>query len=187
MFREAQPCVVFFDELDSLAPNRGKNGDSGGVMDRVGSALLTQLDSLQTCQVTVIAATNRPDLVDPALLRPGRCDRLVYLGVAHRPEQKVLILRALTGKMNLAGDCDLGKVSQILPPGLTGADISSVVTEAAMAAIRRAVAQIEAGQEDVEAGEVCYQDFVEAIDNISPSVSLEEMKSYEVLRQTLRK
>ena len=185
--REAQPCVVFFDELDSLAPNRGKNGDSGGVMDRVVSALLTQLDSLQTCQVTVIAATNRPDLVDPALLRPGRCDRLVYLGVAQRPDQKLLILQALTGKMRLAGNCDLAKVSQILPPGLTGADISSVVTEAAMAAVRRAVIHIEAGQEDAVAGEVLFQDFVEAIENISPSVSPEEMRSYELLRQTLRK
>merc|ERR1719397_205908 len=185
--REAQPCLVFFDELDSLAPNRGKNGDSGGVMDRVVSALLTQLDSLQTSQLTVIAATNRPDLVDPALLRPGRCDRLVYLGVSNDPEQKLLILRALTGKMTLAADCDLGTISQILPPGLTGADISSVVTEAAMASIRRAVTQIEAGQETLEAGEVSYQDFVEAVDNIVPSVSPEEMRSYELLRQTLRK
>ena len=155
-------------------------------MDRVVSALLTQLDSLQSSQVTVIAATNRPDLVDPALLRPGRCDRLVYLGVSTQPAQKLLILRALTGKMSLAADCDLVKISEILPPGLTGADISSVVTEAAMAAIRRAVTEIEAGQEDTQAGEVSYKDFLEAVNIIVPSVSPEEMKSYELLRQTLR-
>ena len=72
--RVASPCVVFFDELDSLAPNRGRSGDSGGVMDRVVSQLLAELDGITKSQdVFVIGATNRPDLVDPALLRPGRC------------------------------------------------------------------------------------------------------------------
>ena len=72
--RSAAPCVIFFDELDSIAPNRGRSGDSGGVMDRVVSQLLAELDGLQKSEdVFVIGATNRPDLVDPALLRPGRC------------------------------------------------------------------------------------------------------------------
>lgn len=71
--RSATPCVIFFDELDSLAPNRGKSGDSGGVMDRVVSQLLAELDGLhKSCDVFVIGATNRPDLLDSALLRPGR-------------------------------------------------------------------------------------------------------------------
>lgn len=71
--RGASPCVIFFDELDSLAPNRGKSGDSGGVMDRVVSQLLAELDGLhKSGDVFVIGATNRPDLLDPALLRPGR-------------------------------------------------------------------------------------------------------------------
>ena len=71
--RSAVPCVIFFDELDSIAPNRGRSGDSGGVMDRVVSQLLAELDSLDKTQdVFVIGATNRPDLLDPALLRPGR-------------------------------------------------------------------------------------------------------------------
>ena len=71
--RSATPCVIFFDELDSLAPNRGRSGDSGGVMDRVVSQLLAELDGLhKSCDVFVIGATNRPDLLDPALLRPGR-------------------------------------------------------------------------------------------------------------------
>ena len=72
--RGASPCVIFFDELDSLAPNRGRSGDSGGVMDRVVSQLLAELDGItKSRDVFVIGATNRPDLVDPALLRPGRC------------------------------------------------------------------------------------------------------------------
>ena len=71
--RSATPCVIFFDELDSLAPNRGRSGDSGGVMDRVVSQLLAELDGLhKATDVFVIGATNRPDLLDPALLRPGR-------------------------------------------------------------------------------------------------------------------
>jgi peroxin-6 len=71
--RAASPCIIFFDELDSLAPNRGKTGDSGGVMDRVVSQLLAEMDGLQkTSHLFVIGATNRPDLIDPALLRPGR-------------------------------------------------------------------------------------------------------------------
>ena len=71
--RSAAPCVIFFDELDSIAPNRGRSGDSGGVMDRVVSQLLTELDGLDKTQdVFIIGATNRPDLLDPALLRPGR-------------------------------------------------------------------------------------------------------------------
>ena len=71
--RSAAPCIVFFDELDSIAPNRGRSGDSGGVMDRVVSQLLAELDGLQKSEnVFVIGATNRPDLIDPGLLRPGR-------------------------------------------------------------------------------------------------------------------
>jgi peroxin-6 len=69
----ASPCIIFFDELDSLAPNRGKSGDSGGVMDRVVSQLLAEMDGLQkSSHLFVIGATNRPDLIEPALLRPGR-------------------------------------------------------------------------------------------------------------------
>ena len=95
--RAARPCVIFFDELDSLAPNRGKGADSGGVMDRVVSQLLAELDGMQSsADVFVIGATNRPDLLDPALLRPGRFDRLVYLGVSASHAAQAKILRALT-------------------------------------------------------------------------------------------
>ena len=80
--RDAKPCVVFFDELDSIAPQRGHQGDSGGVMDRIVSQLLAELDGMASgsaaSDVFVIGATNRPDLLDPALLRPGRFDRLLY-------------------------------------------------------------------------------------------------------------
>jgi peroxin-6 len=97
--RAARPCVIFFDELDSLAPNRGNGQDSGGVMDRIVSQLLAELDGLQKSgDVFVIGATNRPDLIDTALLRPGRFDRLVYLGISEDKESQLKIVEAQTRK-----------------------------------------------------------------------------------------
>lgn len=101
--RDARPCVVFFDELDSVAPKRGNQGDSGGVMDRIVSQLLAELDGMSGGEddaggVFVIGATNRPDLLDPALLRPGRFDKMLYLGVSDTHEKQQTILEALTRK-----------------------------------------------------------------------------------------
>jgi len=98
--RDARPCVVFFDELDSVAPKRGNQGDSGGVMDRIVSQLLAELDGMSDGGegVFVIGATNRPDLLDQALLRPGRFDKMLYLGVSDTHEKQQTILEALTRK-----------------------------------------------------------------------------------------
>lgn len=101
------PCILFFDELDSLAPIRGRAGDSGGVMDRVVSQLLTEIDGLdkfnsstdeKPTQIFLIGATNRPDLIDPSLLRPGRFDKLVYVPIAKCLEERVNIFKALIRK-----------------------------------------------------------------------------------------
>jgi len=101
--RDARPCVVFFDELDSVAPKRGNQGDSGGVMDRIVSQLLAELDGMSDGDdggggVFVIGATNRPDLLDAALLRPGRFDKMLYLGVSDTHEKQATIMEALTRK-----------------------------------------------------------------------------------------
>jgi peroxin-6 len=100
--RDARPCVVFFDELDSVAPKRGNQGDSGGVMDRIVSQLLAELDGMSGGEdsggVFVIGATNRPDLLDQALLRPGRFDKMLYLGVSDTHEKQLKIMEALTRK-----------------------------------------------------------------------------------------
>jgi peroxin-6 len=101
--RDARPCVVFFDELDSVAPKRGNQGDSGGVMDRIVSQLLAELDGMSDGEdggggVFVIGATNRPDLLDAALLRPGRFDKMLYLGVSDTHEKQATIMEALTRK-----------------------------------------------------------------------------------------
>jgi peroxin-6 len=101
--RDARPCVVFFDELDSVAPKRGNQGDSGGVMDRIVSQLLAELDGMSDGKegaggVFVVGATNRPDLLDQALLRPGRFDKMLYLGVSDTHDKQRTILEALTRK-----------------------------------------------------------------------------------------
>ena len=95
--RDASPCVLFFDELDSLAPKRGGQSDSSGVMDRIVSQLLAELDGTGSgTTVFVIGATNRPELLDSALLRPGRFDKLIYLGVSEDHESQLNVLEALT-------------------------------------------------------------------------------------------
>ncbi|RNC40511.1 putative peroxisome assembly protein, partial [Trypanosoma cruzi] len=112
--RDNSPCIIFFDELDALAPARGAKGDAGGAMDRVVAQLLVEVDGVghtrtdgsTTAQVFVIGATNRPDLLDPSLLRPGRFDRLCYLGLPATREEQLVALRALTRKFNLADDVD---------------------------------------------------------------------------------
>ncbi|WP_229401016.1 AAA family ATPase [Micromonospora okii] len=135
--REAAPTLVFLDEVDALAPVRGQASD-GGTTDRVVAALLTELDGVESLRnVVVIGATNRPDLVDPALLRPGRLERLVYVPPpdgAARAE----ILRAAARNVPLADDVDLGALGEGLD-GFSAADCAALVREAALAAMRESL------------------------------------------------
>lgn len=151
--RDARPCVVFFDELDSVAPKRGAHGDSGGVMDRIVSQLLAELDGISSSSsssggggedVFVIGATNRPDLLDPALLRPGRFDRLLYLGVSETDEEQLHILRALTRKFRLDPALDLMDVARACPFNFTGADFYALCADALLKAMSRKAQEIDA-------------------------------------------
>jgi peroxin-6 len=154
--RDASPCVVFFDELDSVAPKRGAHGDSGGVMDRIVSQLLAELDGISSSSssssggggggkdVFVIGATNRPDLLDPALLRPGRFDRLLYLGVSETDEEQLRILQALTRKFRLDPTLDLMSVAQACPFNFTGADFYALCADALLKAMSRKAQDIDA-------------------------------------------
>ena len=141
--RDARPCVVFFDELDSVAPKRGNQGDSGGVMDRIVSQLLAELDGMSDGEegarggVFVIGATNRPDLLDQALLRPGRFDKMLYLGVADSHEKQLTILEALTRKFTLDPSLNLRMVAESLPFTYTGADLYALASDAMLKAITR--------------------------------------------------
>lgn len=140
--RDARPCVVFFDELDSVAPKRGNQGDSGGVMDRIVSQLLAELDGMNGGEegsggVFVIGATNRPDLLDSALLRPGRFDKMLYLGVSDTHRKQATIMEALTRKFALSPDVSLDRVAEQLPLTYTGADLYALCSDAMLKAITR--------------------------------------------------
>ena len=147
--RDARPCVVFFDELDSVAPKRGNQGDSGGVMDRIVSQLLAELDGMSDSDgggsgVFVIGATNRPDLLDQALLRPGRFDKMLYLGISDTHEKQLTILEALTRKFTLHPDTSLRRVSEILPFTYTGADLYALCSDAMLKAVTRQASAVDA-------------------------------------------
>lgn len=140
--RSSLPCVIFFDELDSLAPNRGRSGDSGGVMDRVVSQLLAELDDMPE-GLFIIGATNRPDLIDPALIRPGRFDKMINVGISEDKGSRIKILEALTGKFDLHPDIDYDLIEKSCPESLSGADFYSLVASAMNQSLVRAVRQIE--------------------------------------------
>ncbi|WP_112620007.1 AAA family ATPase, partial [Micromonospora saelicesensis] len=136
--REAAPTLIFLDEVDALAPVRGQATD-GGTTDRVVAALLTELDGVETLRnVVVVGATNRPDLVDPALLRPGRLERLVYVPPPDGPA-RAEILRAASRQVPLAPDVDLPALGDELT-GFSAADCAALIREAALAAMRESLA-----------------------------------------------
>ncbi|XP_077521191.1 peroxisomal ATPase PEX6-like isoform X1 [Amblyomma americanum] len=186
--RSAAPCVIFFDELDSLAPNRGRSGDSGGVMDRVVSQLLAEMDGLnKSADVFVIGATNRPDLLDPAILRPGRFDQLLYVGIPSDKDSQLKILKALTRKFRLAERLDLASVVEECPPNLTGADFYSLCSAAVVHATRRHIDQLEQGVIPMDDHNVLVtlEDFQAALKELVPSVSPSELARYQDIQQKL--
>ena len=145
--RESAPSLIFLDEVDALAPRRGQSTDSG-VADRVVAALLTELDGVEPLQdVVVLGATNRPDLIDPALLRPGRLERLVFVpppDAAARAD----ILRASSKNVPLADDVDIDSLATELD-GYSAADCSALLREAALAAMRRDIDTAVVGADDI--------------------------------------
>lgn len=188
--RSAVPCIIFFDELDSLAPNRGRSGDSGGVMDRVVSQLLAELDGLnKKSEVFVIGATNRPDLIDPALLRPGRFDRLLYVGIPEDKRSKLNILKALTRKIPLASSVKLEEIIEQCPPHLSGADFYSLCSNAVIARVEKNVDMIEKGEKSMEElnDEVQTEDFLYAMKTLVPSVSPKQFEQYKALKSKIEK
>ncbi|KAH8694089.1 putative peroxisome biosynthesis protein (PAS8/Peroxin-6) [Talaromyces proteolyticus] len=206
--RDARPCVVFFDELDSVAPKRGNQGDSGGVMDRIVSQLLAELDGMSGGEengggVFVIGATNRPDLLDSALLRPGRFDKMLYLGISDTHDKQAKILEALTRKFTLDPDLSLSRVAERLPFTYTGADLYALCSDAMLKAITRQATAVDekikalptgpvttayyfdhlATPDDV-AVMVTEEDFVDAQSELASSVSAKELEHFERIRRS---
>ncbi len=173
--RETAPCIIFFDELDSIAPRRGFHTDAG-VTDRIVNQLLTEMDGIQSLKgVVVLGATNRPDILDPALLRPGRFDRVLYVPPPDKAA-RLAIFKIHTREMPLDEDVDLDILASVTE-GYTGADIEAVVREAAMLAAR----------ENINAQKVSMRHFEKALLKIKPSVGAEEKAEYDRILSNFKK
>ncbi|KAG9439505.1 hypothetical protein H6P81_019670 [Aristolochia fimbriata] len=184
--RSARPCVIFFDELDSLAPARGASGDSGGVMDRVVSQMLAEIDGLNDSSqdLFIIGASNRPDLIDPALLRPGRFDKLLYVGVNSDASYRERVLSALTRKFKLHENVSLFSIAKRCPPNFTGADMYALCADAWFHAAKRKVSSLPANvDEGPDSVVVELDDFMKVLGELSPSLSMAELNKYEKLHQ----
>ena len=173
--RQVAPCIIFFDEMDALAGKRGQ--DSGTkVTERVLNQILSEMDGLEDLKdILVVAATNRPDLLDTALLRPGRFDRILLVNNPNE-EGRLAILKVHTDKMPLAKDVDLESISKELED-YTGADIEAVAREAAMLALRG----------DINSTEVKKKHFTEALKKISPSVTKSTLVTYKKMEEQFLK
>ena len=174
-FRKAKiaaPAIIFFDEIDALVPRRGSGFGDAHVTERVISQLLTELDGLEKLEnVVVIGATNRPDLVDPALLRPGRFDRLVLIPAPDK-KARLEILKIHTKNMPLAKDVDLDLIAKETE-GYSGSDLAALCREAAMLVLRK----------DIKGKEVKMQHFREAMEGIKPSLTPEAIRVYETFME----
>ncbi|ETN14262.1 hypothetical protein PPTG_07896 [Phytophthora nicotianae INRA-310] len=188
--RASSPCVVFFDELDALAPRRsgGAGGDAGGngVSERVVNQLLTEMDGLDGRRnVFVIAATNRPDIIDPAMLRPGRLDKLLYVPLPQASERHQ-ILKTISSKCALAPSVQLEAIAaDPRCEGFSGADLSALVREAGITALRETdFSKLEAG---ISALGIEHHHFISAFDRVFPSVSRADQRMFDRMKKNLRK
>ena len=186
--RQAAPCIVFFDEIDAIAPTRGSLGGDTHVTERVISQLLTELDGLEVLSnVVIIAATNRPDIIDVALLRPGRFDRLLYVPPPNK-ESRIQILKIHTSKKPLAEDVDIGVLAS-KTEGFTGADIASLASAAVMLALRghiekyRDPKKAELAKSELK---IHMNDFEQAMKKIRP-LSKHEIDTYKSIAERFGK
>lgn len=192
--RQAAPCVLFFDELDSIARARGSSsGDAGGASDRVLNQILTEMDGIESKKsVFIIGATNRPDIIDSALMRPGRLDQLIYIPL---PDQgaRVQVFKAVLRKSPIAKDVDIEYLAGELK-GFSGADITEICQRACKLAIRESIMkEIQRSKEgqsmDIEqedpVPEITREHFFEAMQYARKSVSDADVRKYEMFAQTL--
>lgn len=175
--RQASPCVIFMDEIDSITPQRGTGGDDN-VSERVISQLLTEMDGLESLNnVVVIAATNRPDIMDPALLRPGRFDKNIYIGTPDKDSRKK-IFEIHTKSKPLEADVDLDVLAD-KTEGCTGADIAAICNEAVMSAVRELVKTGKVPSDsDLEKCKVKMKDFLLSSEKYGPKAR-EVLSSYK--------
>lgn len=197
--RQSAPCVLFFDELDSIAVQRGSSaGDAGGAADRVLNQLLTEMDGMNSKKtVFIIGATNRPDIIDPALMRPGRLDQLVYIPLPDEASRKQIFKAALR-KSPVALDVDLDHLARVTQ-GFSGADITEICQRSCKYAIRESIERdIERERRASENPDLMEEDvsdpvpaitkahFEEAMKFARRSVSDADIRKYQAFAQTLQ-
>ncbi|MEM1686027.1 MAG: CDC48 family AAA ATPase [Acidilobaceae archaeon] len=174
--RQVAPAIVFFDEIDSIVPARGYRFDSSGVTDRIVNQMLTEMDGIQPLKnVVVIGASNRAELLDPALLRPGRFDRIIYVPPPDRNARKE-IFRVHLRRVPVASDVDIDKLAE-LTEGYTGADIEAIVREAVMLKLR----------DKLEPGPVEMKYFLKALEKVRPSLTSEDVERFERTYRELKR
>jgi transitional endoplasmic reticulum ATPase len=182
--RQASPCIIFFDEIDSVAPVRGSSSGDSNVTERVISQFLTEMDGLEELRnVIIIAATNRPDIVDPALLRPGRFDRMLFVPPPDLEARKE-IFKIHTKKTPLAEDVKLDELAR-KTQGYTGADIASICNTAVMLSIKDHIGKSkdpEDAKKKAKGLKVAKRHFDEAMQKVKP-ISSQELRMYERFSQ----
>ncbi|MCO5579041.1 hypothetical protein L7F22_032893 [Adiantum nelumboides] len=180
--RSCAPCIIFFDEMDALAPRRGTDGNA--VAERVLNQLLSEMDgSDKRKSVFLIGATNRPDMIDPAVLRPGRLGKLLYIPLPDS-EGRLSILKTLTTRKPISSDVDLCSIAvNKLCEGLSGADLAALVNEACVEALQEKCSTnaCRFTGEEVEPLLIHGRHFDMALCQISPSVSKQDMVYYNGL------
>uniref|UniRef100_K9J312 Nuclear valosin-containing protein-like n=1 Tax=Desmodus rotundus TaxID=9430 RepID=K9J312_DESRO len=184
--KNSAPCVIFFDEVDALCPRRSDRETGASV--RVVNQLLTEMDGLETRQqVFILAATNRPDIIDPAILRPGRLDKTLFVGLPP-PADRLAILKTITKngtKPPLDADVLLEAIAgDHRCEGYSGADLSALVREASLCALRQEMARQKSGNERGEL-KISQKHFEEAFRKVKSSISKKDQVMYAALRQSL--
>ncbi|XP_039994823.1 nuclear valosin-containing protein-like [Xiphias gladius] len=194
--RNSAPCVIFFDEIDALCPRR--SGHESGASVRVVNQLLTEMDGLETRrQVFIMAATNRPDIIDPAILRPGRLDKTLYVGLPPPADRHVILLTITKGgtKPQMEQDVSLEEIAfDKRCDCFTGADLTALVREASVNALRAYIKSPNSpassfghvySSGSVSDIRVSKQNFEDAFEKVRPSVSKKDQRIYEQLRESL--
>ena len=185
--RQAAPCIIFFDELDAIAPTRGGSHGDSHVTERVISQLLTEMDGLEILtNVVIIGATNRPDIINPALLRPGRFDRILYVQPPDR-ESRLQILKIHTQKKPLDKNVDIEELAD-KTEGYTGADIASLASAAVILSLREHINKYpEPKEAEYHSKElkIDKKNFDDAMKKIRP-LSKQELEMYKKRCKTIR-
>ncbi|CAB0011225.1 unnamed protein product [Nesidiocoris tenuis] len=195
--RAAAPCVLFFDELDSIAKSRGASvSDAGGASDRVINQILTEMDGINVKKnVFIIGATNRPDIIDPAILRPGRLDQLIYIPLPDEKSRE-MIFRAKLSKSPIANDVDIKYLAKVTH-GFSGADLTEICQRACKSAIRQSIEsdrrlqqmrdeKMLVDEEEDSVAVICRSHFEEAMRSARRSVTDNDIRKYEMFAQTLQ-